>query len=100
MKKASFLAVLAALALPPALPAETWKNVSLVDAMCAGKDAVKAGKVWDEFIKDPGPVVVGAVQGASCYGPAYEFAFIMDTDLRRRRIRPKCPGCGRTMPPM
>jgi sulfide:quinone oxidoreductase len=31
------------------------------------------------------------VQGASCYGPAYEFAFIMDTDLRRRRIRSKVP---------
>ena len=28
--------------------------------------------------KNPGPVVVGAVQGASCFGPAYEFAFILD----------------------
>ena len=37
----------------------------------------------------PGPIVVGAVQGASCYGPAYEFAMIMDTDLRRRKIRDK-----------
>jgi sulfide:quinone oxidoreductase len=35
--------------------------------------------------------VVGAVQGASCYGPAYEFAMIMDTDLRRRKIRDKVP---------
>ena len=35
--------------------------------------------------------MVGAVQGASCYGPAYEFAFIMDTDLRRRKIRDKVP---------
>ena len=36
-------------------------------------------------------MVVGAVQGASCYGPAYEFAMIMDTDLRRRKIRDKVP---------
>jgi sulfide:quinone oxidoreductase len=46
---------------------------------------------WDGFVNDPGPIVVGAVQGASCFGPAYEFAMIMDTDLRRRRIRDKVP---------
>ena len=46
---------------------------------------------WDAFVKDPGPIVVGAVQGASCFGPAYEFAFIMDTDLRRRKLRDRVP---------
>ncbi len=60
-------------------------------SVCHVDHAVEAGKAWDEFVKDPGPIVVGAVQGASCYGPAYEFAFIMDTDLRRRRIRSKVP---------
>jgi len=30
-------------------------------------------------------------QGASCFGPAYEFSFIMDTDLRRKRRRRKIP---------
>ena len=35
--------------------------------------------------------MVGAVQGASCFGPAYEFAFILDTELRRRRIRDRVP---------
>ncbi len=34
---------------------------------------------------------MGAVQGASCYGPAYEYAMIMDTDLRRRKIRDRVP---------
>ena len=29
--------------------------------------------------------------GASCFGPAYEFAFILDTDLRRRKLRHKVP---------
>jgi len=42
-------------------------------------------------VKDPGPIVVGAVQMASCFGPAYEFAFIMDADLRKRKIRDKVP---------
>jgi sulfide:quinone oxidoreductase len=60
-------------------------------SVCHVDHAVQAGKNWDEFIKDPGSIVVGAAQGASCYGPAYEFAFIMDTDLRRRKIRDKVP---------
>ena len=60
-------------------------------SICHVDHAANAGKAWDEFVKDPGPIVVGAVQGASCYGPAYEFAFIMDTDLRKRRIRDKVP---------
>jgi len=60
-------------------------------SVCHVDHAVQAGKAWEHFIKDPGPVVVGAVQGAACYGPAYEFAFIMDTDLRRRKIRDKVP---------
>jgi sulfide:quinone oxidoreductase len=31
------------------------------------------------------------VQGASCFGPAYEFAFILDTELRRRKLRDRVP---------
>ncbi|MDD5240203.1 MAG: FAD/NAD(P)-binding oxidoreductase [Sulfuricella sp.] len=60
-------------------------------SVCHVDHAVEAGKAWDKFVQDPGPIVVGAVQMASCYGPAYEFAFIMETDLRRRKIRDKVP---------
>ena len=60
-------------------------------SICHVDHAVEAEKAWGEFVKSPGPVVVGAVQMASCYGPAYEFAMIMDTDLRRRKIRDKVP---------
>ena len=60
-------------------------------SICAIEHAVDAHGGWEEFCKDPGPIVVGAVQGASCYGPAYEFAMIMDTELRRRKIRDKVP---------
>ncbi len=60
-------------------------------SICHVDHAVSAGKAWEQFVSDPGPIVVGAVQGASCYGPAYEFAFIMDTDLRKRKIRDKVP---------
>jgi sulfide:quinone oxidoreductase len=60
-------------------------------SICHVDHAVEAGKAWDQFIRDPGPVVVGAAQMASCYGPAYEFAFIMETDLRKRKIRDQVP---------
>jgi len=46
-------------------------------SVCLVDHAVDANIAWKEFCKNPGPIVVGAVQGASCYGPAYEFAMIM-----------------------
>ena len=60
-------------------------------SICHVDHAVAAERAWGEFVKDPGHVVVGAVQGASCFGPAYEYAAIMDTDLRRRKIRDRVP---------
>ena len=60
-------------------------------SICHVDHAVAAEKAWGEFVNEPGPIVVGAVQAASCFGPAYEFAAIMDTDLRRRKIRDKVP---------
>jgi len=44
---------------------------------------------WSRFVDNPGPLVVGAVQGASCFAPAYESLFLMDGDLRRRGLRQK-----------
>ncbi len=46
---------------------------------------------YQTFLDNPGPVVIGAMPMASCFGPAYEFAFILDTDLRRRKLRHKVP---------
>jgi sulfide:quinone oxidoreductase len=44
-----------------------------------------------KLLKNPGPVIVGAFQGASCFGPAYEYAFILDKALRDAKIRHKVP---------
>ena len=60
-------------------------------SVCHVDHAERAASAWDAFVNEPGPIVVGAVQGASCFGPAYEFAFIMETDLRRRKLRDKVP---------
>jgi sulfide:quinone oxidoreductase len=60
-------------------------------SICHVDHATRAKAAFERFVEAPGPIVVGAVQGASCFGPAYEFAFILDTELRRRRIRDRVP---------
>jgi sulfide:quinone oxidoreductase len=61
------------------------------NSICHVAHAERTNVNFEELAKSPGPIVVGAVQGASCFGPAYEFAMILDTELRRRRIRDKVP---------
>lgn len=60
-------------------------------SICTVDHAEETWKAYQEFLKDPGPIVVGAMPMASCFGPAYEFAFIVNTDLRRRKLRNKVP---------
>ncbi|MCC0030287.1 MAG: NAD(P)/FAD-dependent oxidoreductase [Brucellaceae bacterium] len=60
-------------------------------SVCHIDHALKAQAAVEELKKNPGPVIVGAVQGASCFGPAYEFLFILETALRKAKIRDKVP---------
>ena len=60
-------------------------------SVCTTSHAEHAARAYDEFLKNPGPVVIGAAQGASCFGPAYEFAMIVDADLRKRKLRDRVP---------
>ncbi|MGE0371992.1 MAG: NAD(P)/FAD-dependent oxidoreductase [Gammaproteobacteria bacterium] len=60
-------------------------------SVCTVDHAEKAYGAYQEFLRNPGHAVIGAVQGASCFGPAYEFAFIVDADLRKRKLRDKVP---------
>ena len=60
-------------------------------SICTIDHAERAWEGYRRLVEEPGPVVVGAMPFASCFGPAYEYAFILDTDLRRRRIRDRVP---------
>lgn len=54
-------------------------------------DAAAAGEAFARFIEAPGPVVIGAVQGASCFGAAYEFLFNMAYQLKKRGLQELAP---------
>lgn len=54
-------------------------------------DAERAGEAFLRFLESPGPVVIGAVQGASCFGAAYEFLFNFAYQAKKRGIREKVP---------
>jgi sulfide:quinone oxidoreductase len=58
-------------------------------SVCHVDHAGESGEFWNNFVEDPGPIIIGAAQGASCFGPAYEYMFIAETDLRQRKIRDK-----------
>ena len=60
-------------------------------SVCHIDHAEKAEAAFQILLKNPGPVIIGAAQGASCFGPAYEFLFILETALRRAKIRDKVP---------
>ena len=60
-------------------------------SICTVDHAEKAYDAYQKLVENPGHVVIGAVQGASCFGPAYEYAFIVDADLRKRKLRDQVP---------
>lgn len=58
-----------------------------VHSVCNPAHALHTAECWKKFLQQPGPIVVGAVPGASCFGPAYEFALLADWLLRRYGLR-------------
>jgi sulfide:quinone oxidoreductase len=53
------------------------------------RDAEATYEAWKKFVEEPGPVVVGAVPGASCMGAGYEYLFNLDHFARKAGIRKK-----------
>jgi NADH dehydrogenase FAD-containing subunit len=50
-------------------------------------DAVHAGEGWRKLLENPGHVVVGAAQGTTCYGAAYEYLFNVAYHLRKAGLK-------------
>jgi sulfide:quinone oxidoreductase len=51
--------------------------------------AEQAREGFEKLVANPGAVIVGATQGASCMGAAYEYLFNLDKQLRKRGVRKK-----------
>lgn len=60
-------------------------------SICTVDHAEHALAEYRLFLDEPGPAVIGAMPGASCFGPAYEFTFIFSRDLQKRKLRHKVP---------
>ncbi|WP_119394866.1 NAD(P)/FAD-dependent oxidoreductase [Salinibius halmophilus] len=56
-------------------------------SVCSLQHAEVAKDNFDALVEAPGPVIVGAFQGASCFGPGYEYAFVVDKALRDAKVR-------------
>jgi sulfide:quinone oxidoreductase len=50
-------------------------------------DAIHAGEGWRRFLDEPGDIVVGASQGAGCFGAAYEYLFNVSHQLRKAGLK-------------
>ena len=49
--------------------------------------AIETGEKWKKFLDNPGDIVIGATQGASCFGAAYEFLFNTSYQLKKAGIK-------------
>lgn len=56
-------------------------------SVCTPSHAEEAREGWRKLIEQPGPVVVGASQGASCMGAGYEFLFNLEYAARKAGVR-------------
>ncbi len=70
--------------LPHLDPAEGYVNTIVTPPL-----AEQAYRSFEELVANPDPVVVGATQGASCMGAAYEYLFNLEKFLRKRGVRKK-----------
>jgi sulfide:quinone oxidoreductase len=51
------------------------------------ESAIRTREAWRRFRESPGDIVIGATQGASCFGAAYEFLFNTSHQLRKAGLK-------------
>lgn len=66
-------------------------------SICTTPHASATADLLDKVTADPGPLVIGATQGASCFGPAYEFALSVQHELKQRGGKALLDQCKITM---
>ncbi|MFO8156522.1 MAG: NAD(P)/FAD-dependent oxidoreductase [Pseudomonadota bacterium] len=66
-------------------------ETGFTQSVCTVDHAEKAHEDFQKLVAEPGPAIVGAVPFASCFGPAYEYAAILDTALKKHKVRDQVP---------
>lgn len=62
-----------------------------VHSVIRPSEAAAAHAAYERFLAQPGPVVIAAAPRVPTIGPMYEYAFLLDSDLRRRALRHRVP---------
>jgi len=60
---------------------------AFTQSICHIDRTTQAHAVFEARCRNPGPIMVGLVQGTICFGPANDFAFVLDIERRKRRVR-------------
>jgi sulfide:quinone oxidoreductase len=60
-------------------------------SICNIAHAEETRHAWERFLRDPGPIVIGASQGAACFGAAYEFIFNVRYQLKKHHLLDRAP---------
>jgi sulfide:quinone oxidoreductase len=60
-------------------------------SICNLEHAEETRHAWDRFVRNPGPIVIGAAQGAACFGAAYEFIFNVRHQLKKLGLLDQAP---------
>lgn len=64
---------------------------SSVHSVIRPREAAAACTAYERFLARPGPVVIASSPHVPTIGPMYEYAFLLDADLRRRALRQRVP---------
>jgi sulfide:quinone oxidoreductase len=60
-------------------------------SVCNLDHALLAEEAWEQFLENPGPVVVGTAQGGSCFGASYEFLFNIHHRIKKAGLSDVAP---------
>lgn len=73
-------------------------DMSVIDGLVENSNTIttlptaeKTGVAWQRFLDNPGPIVIGATQGAGCFGAAYEFLFNTAYQLKKAGLKKSVP---------
>jgi sulfide:quinone oxidoreductase len=60
-------------------------------SVCNLEHAMLTREAWQDFLENPGPVVVGTAQGGSCFGASYEFLLNTHHRIKKAGLQDVAP---------